>query len=239
MDVAYSLQYRELHAKHWWWRARERLILTTIEQIRGKGNPGSILDIGCGGGLSFDRLVEFGDVEGVEPNPLLVTENNPWKSKIYVCSFDRAFQPNKDYSLILMLDVLEHFSDPLTCLRRAAELLRQDGTLLITVPAFSCIWTSHDDLNRHVARYTRRSLAKMTAAAGLMTVSSRYFFHWTFPVKLLLRYKEACLGANPQIPTVPHASINRWLYRLSVAEQALFGALPLPFGSSLLAVCRR
>ena len=60
MDAEYALNYRELYENHWWWRARERFILATIEGLRPQGNWGSILDVGCGEGVFFDRLSKFG-----------------------------------------------------------------------------------------------------------------------------------------------------------------------------------
>jgi len=136
VDADYALNYRELYEKHWWWRARERFILATITGLRLQGNWGSILDVGCGEGLCFDRLSKFGEVEGVETNPSLATKDNRWKHRIHLSAFDATFRTNKQYSLILMLDVLEHFTNPSVCLRRSEELLDSTGSLLITVPAF-------------------------------------------------------------------------------------------------------
>jgi 2-polyprenyl-3-methyl-5-hydroxy-6-metoxy-1,4-benzoquinol methylase len=41
---------------------------------------------------------------------------------MYVCPFDGNFCPGKRYSLILVLDVLEHMDDPIEALRRALDL---------------------------------------------------------------------------------------------------------------------
>lgn len=236
MDAEYALNYRELYYNHWWWRAREGLILSIVESIRREGNVGSILDVGCGEGLLFDRLSKFGEVEGVETNPSLIKNDSPWKNRISISAFDSTFQPGKRYSLILMLDVLEHFSDPRGCLTRALDLLESDGVLLLTVPAFPCLWTTHDDLNHHFNRYTKKSLAQLTSQAGMRILRCRYFFYWAFPVKLLIHYKERLLGADPQIPKVPPRWINELLYWFSIVEQSVFGTMPIPFGSSLVAV---
>jgi 2-polyprenyl-3-methyl-5-hydroxy-6-metoxy-1,4-benzoquinol methylase len=239
VDAQYALNYRELYEKHWWWRARERFILATLKRLRPQGNWGSILDVGCGGGLFFDCLSEFGEVEGVETNPSLITQESRWKHQIYVSPFDATFQPNKQYSLILMLDVLEHLPNPMVYLRRAEELLDPAGNLLITVPAFSCLWTTHDELNHHMSRFTKKSLLELISRAGLKIHNLRFFFHWTFPVKLLIHYKEMCFRADPSIPRVPAYHINALLYRLSILEQNWSRAGRLPFGSSLLAVCTK
>lgn len=239
MDAQYALNYRELYENHWWWRARERLILAMLKGLRPQGNWGLILDVGCGEGLFFDRLRKFGEVEGIETNPSLVREANRWRHRIHLSAFDATFEPNKKYSLILMLDVLEHLPNPVVYLRRAEDLLDPIGNLLITVPAFSCLWTTHDELNHHVSRFTKKSLLELVSRTGLRIHHLRYFFHWMFPVKALIHYKEMCFRTDPSIPVVPAHAINAFLYRLSILEQKMFGATSLPFGSSLLAVCSK
>jgi SAM-dependent methyltransferase len=101
MDAQYALNYRELYEKHWWWRARERFILATLKKLRSQENWSSILDVGCGEGLFFDRLRKLGEVEGVETNPSLVTQENRWKRQIYVSPFDATFQLTNSIRLFL------------------------------------------------------------------------------------------------------------------------------------------
>lgn len=231
MDAAYAREYRELYERHWWWRAREALVLRTLRRLREGRGPGRILDVGCGDGLFFDRLAELGEVEGLEPDASLLTPDSPHRGRITVAPFDERFQPGRRYALVLMLDVLEHLPDAEGALRHARSLLEPDGRLVVTVPAFQWLWTHHDDLNRHYVRYTESTLRDVAGRAGLRVEESRYFFHWTVPGKLAVRAKERVLGpGGPE--RVPAAPVNRALYLLSRAEQAL----RLPFGSSLLAV---
>ena len=231
MDAEYAREYRELYERHWWWRAREALVLRTLRRLREGRGPGRILDVGCGDGLFFDRLAELGEVEGLEPDASLLTPDSPLRGRITVAPFDERFQPGRRYALVLMLDVLEHLPDAEGALRHARSLLEPDGRLVVTVPAFQWLWTHHDDLNRHYVRYTESTLRDVAGRAGLRVEESRYFFHWTVPGKLAVRAKERVLGpGGPE--RVPAAPVNRALYLLSRAEQAL----RLPFGSSLLAV---
>lgn len=236
MDAAYAKNYRDLYQRHWWWRARERRILSAIKEIQRKDGVASILDIGCGDGLFFNQLAQFGDVEGVESDPSLIAMDSPWRDKIHISRFDSTFQPQKRYSLILMLDVLEHFSAAASCLSRAMELLDVHGTLILTVPAFPCLWTSHDDFNKHFKRYTKKSLMELTSQFNMKVLSCQYFFHWTFPVKLILHFKEKWLATPPEPAHVPCPWINETLLRVSIAEQKLFENASIPFGSSLIVV---
>lgn len=240
MQAEYAKEYRELHERHWWWRARERWILAALRASRPPAGWTSILDVGCGDGLLFDRLLELGDsVEGVEADPTLVSPDGPHRQRITIASFDSAFQPGKLYSLILMLDVLEHLEDPAAALRHAVSLLEPGGVFLATVPAFMSLWTNHDVLNQHVTRYTRREVEELAAHSRLRLDSARYFFHWTYPAKIAVRTLEALSPRAPRPPRVPRDWINRSLYTASVIEQRLVGRLSLPFGSSILFMGRR
>ena len=236
MERQYAARYRELYTRHWWWRARERVILSTLRAV-GRTWP-AILDVGCGDGLFFDRLREFGDVEGIEPDASLVDPAGPWRSRIRVQPFDERFRPARAYSLITMFDVLEHLPDAGNALRHASALLEREGTLVATVPAFESLWTSHDDINHHVQRFTKTTLQALMAESGFDVVSMRYFYFWTCPVKVLIRLKECILRRPSAAATVPPDTINRALLRLSLLEQETLGRLPMPFGSSLICVGR-
>src|SRR5262249_14746489 len=157
MEPEYALSYRALYEAHWWWRAREDLIVEALERHARDHRIGAILDVGCGEGLFFARLSRVGPVAGGAMDPTGVAPDGPWIDRIQVRPFDETFRPGKRYSLILMLDVLEHFAAPVPALRRAVELLEDGGAILITVPAFRALWTSHDVLNRHYTRYTRQT----------------------------------------------------------------------------------
>ena len=116
--------------------------------------------------MFFDRLLEYGEVEGIEPSAELVNPAGVHRQRIHVRPFDESFQPANRYSLILMLDVLEHLDDPVGALRHAVQLLSSGGTILITVPAFNLLWTNHDVINHHRVRYTRSSFREVARQAG-------------------------------------------------------------------------
>jgi SAM-dependent methyltransferase len=236
VDPKYGQRYRELYQKHWWWRARTELIVDTIRRLQPAQRWKTILDVGCGDGLFFDRLAEFGDVEGVEPAAELVRPDNPHRGRIHVCPFDKEFEPGKGYGLILMLDVLEHLENPVAALQHALELLVPTGTLIATVPAFMTLWTNHDVINHHRIRYTKRTFGEIAGSAGLRIREERYVFYWTFPVKLGVRFVESSLRLPPRLPGIPGDWINETLYRLSRIEEKILGGVGMPFGSSLLVV---
>jgi len=239
MRADYSERYRELYKRHWWWRAREAAILQLLRALQPPQGWKRILDVGCGDGLLFDQLSQFGNVQGVEPAEELVSDRGPYRSRIHIGPFDENFQPAQQFSLILMLDVLEHLTDPCGALRHALALLEPHGRLVATVPAYQVLWTNHDILNHHFTRYTAKSFRRVARQAGLDVESEKYFFHWLFPIKLIVRFAERLLRLPPKPPNVPAGWINELLYRVSLIEYNVLGLLPLPFGSSLMVVGKK
>jgi 2-polyprenyl-3-methyl-5-hydroxy-6-metoxy-1,4-benzoquinol methylase len=237
LEQDYGCEYRALYEGHWWWRAREEAVVKTIRSLRLPPSA-EILDVGCGDALFFSQLSAMGNVEGLESEAALVSDENRRRHKIYLQPFDKNFQPHKKYNLILMLDVLEHLDNPAEALDCARELLTEKGILLITVPAFRALWTNHDVINHHRTRYRKTTLIPLLLRSHLNVILAQYLFQWTFPAKLAVRVYEKLVSPSPEVPKVPPAPVNSALYHLSKLEQISVGRF-LPFGTSLLVVSRR
>ena len=237
MDAAYAAAYPELHARHWWWRAREGFLLRRFRRLLPADGRHRILDVGCGDGLLLDRLAPWGHAEGIEPDATTLSPAAAARH-IHLGPFDASFRPAAPFDLVLFLDVLEHLDDPVAALTRARELLRPGGAVFVSVPAFPALWTRHDALNHHRRRYTKRTLAADAAAAGLTVAWARYGFVAVACGKLLVRAKEALVRGAPAPPGIPPAPHNTLAPAVASADLALSGTIPFPFGSSLFAVLR-
>ena len=237
MHPMYAAAYPDLYCNHWWWRIREEVLIKKIRRTLSRAGTARILDVGCGAALFFDALQQFGHVEGIESDRAAVEHSGKWKERIVVGELDDAYQPAARFDLILMLDVLEHVHRPDPLLRRAGELLTADGWILLTTPAFNWLWTTHDDINHHVTRYTAGNMRKALRRAGLVTVECNYMFQSLVVPKLLVRAREALTSAAPRVPTIPPPIVNRAVQEWFRLEYAVAGWLP--FGSSLLTIARR
>ena len=218
----------QLFCEHWWWRAREEFLLNEIRRLELPNQP-QVLDIGCNDGLFFDRLAEFGgSFEGLESDASLVSSATCGRYKIHIGTFDESYQPSKQFDFVLMLDVIEHLPDPQAALTQAVRLLNTTGRIIVTVPAFNCLWTTHDDMNHHYTRYTRRTFRQLATAASMRINQSSYFFHWLAPLKFAVRFKESLIRTSPTPPGIPDQSINQGMLGISRLEQSYsIGALRL------------
>lgn len=238
MEASYASDYEKLYHHHWWWRARSKFVNQWLDAL-ALPTSGQVLDIGCGGGWGFDRWQKYGEVWGVEASQALVDSAGDNASHIHCGNFDRDFRPNRRFTLILMLDVLEHMAQPQAALEYAYELLEPAGRILITVPAMPSLWTSHDELNHHYVRYTKSSLQSVVKESGIQVDQINFFFRWITLAKLLIRFKESLIATEPHNPTLPSARLNQLFYGLAVGEQKLLGRVRLPFGTSLVCVGRK
>lgn len=235
MEAPYVDAYAKLYNEHWWWRVREEIVTERIRHLlNAKGPRPRILDVGCGAGLFFKVLDRFGEVEGIESDRAAIEASGRWKHQITLGELDRSYNPATPFDLILMLDVLEHVPSPDRVLRRATEILAPDGWIVITVPAFRWLWTTHDELNHHLRRYSAKQLREEITHAGLEASNVQYVFQSLVVAKLLIRVREAVAVRAPRVPRIPLPAVNAALTRWYRIEHAFLRSLP--FGSSVLAV---
>ena len=248
MRAEYARQYEDLWRRHWWWRSRRQFVLTRLGALYRRRPPARILDIGCGNGLFFEELRQFGEVRGIEPDSGLVSEDGPFRDRIEVREFDADYLPREGDSpdWVLMLDVLEHLEDDAAAAAHVHRILAPGGIFVVTVPALMMLWSQHDEANLHFRRYTRAGVTRVLEGAGFAVEMVRYFFGWTVGPLLLRRMlapgtrsagKET--GSGEYRVHVPPAMINRTLYGLTRLEQLTIGRWGLPVGSSLMAVARK
>jgi hypothetical protein len=81
------------------------------------------------------------------------------------------------------LNVLEHVRDDLAALRNMSSALVAGGSIVLIVPASPALYGPIDRNLGHHRRYTRASMAHLSASAGLHVKKSRYmnvvgFFGW-------------------------------------------------------------
>ncbi len=238
MDDGYLAAYEELYRRHWWWRAREALLLREIATLAAEHEIRTILDVGCGNGLFFPELRRFGEPYGVEPAAAILDPDGPFRARIHAGPFDRSYARPEPVDLVLALDVLEHLADPDGFLDTARRTLRPGGVMLATVPALRALWTAHDDLNEHVTRFSRPQLVALVERHGFTVLHARYFFVLLAVAKLAVRGIEWLRRRAPHAPAVPPRFVNGVLTGTCRLEQALLGRHSPNFGSSLLLIAR-
>jgi SAM-dependent methyltransferase len=173
MDLS---EVRGAQMRHPWETARAVAIQGILRQF--KVRAGAVLDYGCGDGftgervlsaIAADRLTGFDIHLTVEQCKLRshaqVTYTNDWGAAA-AGTFD----------LCLLCDVIEHVADDRALLEQVRGRLSATGHVLITVPAFQALFTSHDRALRHFRRYTLTQLEAVVRSAHFELSASGYLF---------------------------------------------------------------
>jgi SAM-dependent methyltransferase len=234
----------DLHEEnHWWFAARRQIVLHLLRQQLGdSGAPLRLLDIGCGAGGMLKHLRVFGDVIGVEPSPDAVAyaaAKGVADVRMGTLPDGLPFSPLERFDAITLLDVLEHVEEDVASLAALQRLLRPRGLLLLTVPAYQFLWSSHDVANRHQRRYSRALLHERLVTAGFEVATLSYYNTLLFPPVAAIRLVKRFVGGpeSPDLGSVPRP-LNAVLRSVFAAERHVLGSVPLPFGVSLIATAR-
>jgi hypothetical protein len=59
-------------------------------------------------------------------------------------------------------------------LKEWCRIIKQDGILILFVPAFNILWSDHGVANHHFRRYSKSDLNKKIAAAGYRMIHQTY-----------------------------------------------------------------
>jgi SAM-dependent methyltransferase len=242
MERHVYLRMTALEDRHWWFVARRRILTEALTRCVDLPASPDILEAGCGTGGNLSMLARFGRVTAIEPNAearALAAKKGDFDIRDGRLPDGLPFAPSS-FDLVAALDVVEHLADDVASLRALANVLRPDGRLLITVPAFAFLWSEHDVQHHHKRRYTKARLIRAVADAGLAPVAASYFNTWLFPLAAAVRMAKNLLGIKGiDDDVMPPAALNRMLTAIFASERRLIGRVPLPFGLSILMICRK
>ena len=238
MERVVYQQMAELDDRHWWYRARRRILAELVRREARPPKDARILEIGCGTGHNLSMLAGFGHIDGLE----LDDEMRALSQKRLGRKIMRSPLPelgevkDKSYDLIGAFDVIEHIDDDVAAVAAIATKLKPGGKFMMTVPAHPWMWTAHDVANHHKRRYSKRALRTLIEGSPMKLDRIGYFNSLLFPVAVAERAVSKLRGKDDGNVSLPPAPLNSALEAVFGAERYLVGRLPLPPGLSLFAV---
>jgi SAM-dependent methyltransferase len=244
----------ELEASHWWYAGVQDLFKRLLEnpQFAPGKNP-NILDAGCGSGAHIQLLgglLKPAYLGGFDLSELAVehaAKKSP-EADIYQSDLCKPEVHISGLDLILCCDVL--YTTPLdegiAGLKTVTDRLNPGGLLLLHLPAYNWLKSRHD-----LAVHTRQRFTKDSARRILTSLQLRVEFlsyrmcvllpavvAWRLPT-LFRRGATNSETASSDLRPVP-APLNRLLLTaLQLENRILSRGIPLPWGSSIVAVGRK
>lgn len=151
---------------------------TLLEQLRRhRPDATTLLDVGAANGLLVEEAARAGmHAVGVEPSRVLAAEARDRGLEVHEGVLPHLALSAARFDVVTLVDVIEHVVDPVELLRLARAQLTDDGCVLVVTPDIASL--AARALGRrwwhlrlaHVGYFTRATLTRALAAAGLVPV---------------------------------------------------------------------
>lgn len=241
MDESVYRRYIDLDSRHFWRRGKRRLVLGWLGKALAGNESRMLLDIGSACSLLPVALREYGNVVAVDPHePAVQTAREKLGVDARVGRLPDRIPVAEKFDAITLIDVVEHIENDREALERVRDLLKDDGVLIVTVPAYQWLFGEHDRILHHKRRYSRKALLRVLEQAGFQVERASYYTCFLFPIALVTRLwgvlKPAVKTAYSNKP--PVAPVNALCTLAMKVEGRVLEHVNLPFGLSLIAVAR-
>ncbi|MBI2422056.1 MAG: class I SAM-dependent methyltransferase [Candidatus Hydrogenedentes bacterium] len=242
MQHEWLVVHRETEAHYWWFINKRRFVLQLL--ARHAPARGTLLELGCGGGLFSSILAEQGwrVISSDVAEPAVVFAHKQGVPEGVVFDAGRGWPLAADsIDVFIMLDVLEHVKDHAAAMAEACRVLRPGGVGIIAVPAYPFLFSPWDEYNRHFRRYTTGTLVAVVQSGGLHVLQKTYWNAITLLPAIAVRWKERVTQRLPVYEGFPPVRpiVNRLLILLGRMECAWLRLLPLPAGLSAVVTVRK
>lgn len=235
----------EAEDKSWWFVARKKIILLLLEKFLGKKTGNAMLDYGCGTGGTSKALQQFGDVTCVDSSDIALKFCKK-RGLRRLCKADiektqRLPFKSGTFDAVTILDTLEHIKNDAKALRELNRILKKDGLIVITVPAYMLLWGIHDELLGHKRRYSRAELVSKLEHAGFKVLKLSYAYSLLVAPLFALRQFEKLrrkrkLSLTLETPVEP---LNKFLNFIMSIEAFLIKYINIPLGASIICIAKK
>lgn len=194
--------------KDWWDGIFYRSILSKISSSNI-----SVLDIGGGTGQVLDTLkrtdkrISYTEIVDIDKSAQKIAEN---KGHVYNCCTIEAYQTEKKFEVILLLNIIEHVASPADLIKKSGAFLADNGAIIIKTPNAASLdarifrnrYWGGLHCPRHWIIFTESSFKNMLNSTGLTIQSIKYTQgapFWSYSVINIFRKKDINLTKSPLI----------------------------------------
>lgn len=228
-----------LEDRYWWFVARRELGVDFVRMHVPR--RARVLDVGCGAGATARDLSAHGTVFACDLSErALAFCRQRGLSALSLGDLQRLPFRTASLDCVVALDVLEHVSDDEKALSEIARVLKPNGTLVLSTPAYPLLWSGHDVALHHFRRYRKVQLKRLVERSGLAVVRLTYAVFLLFPLVAVARLVGRLFGRRSRASLWWLGDLpNRILLALMRWENRLLRRTDLPWGVSLVLVARK
>lgn len=228
---------RRLEGWHFWYAGRRDIVSRMLRAATG-GRSADVLELASGtGSLSRWMSEQEHRVTGVDQVTGKCAQTGAGGRTLRFVGADGLklpFRPGA-FDLAVALDFLEHVDD-LLALDEIRRILKPDGRLLLSVPAFDLLWSRRDEEAGHRRRYSMRGAAALLNKNGFEVRQLKYYQFALFPAAAASRILDRRRSDWREREERPHPAVNRILEHVNRFEASFQDSIGWPWGTSLVAL---
>lgn len=235
----YKLLY-ELEDDYWWHVALRNLIISTIASNTKNKTDIKILDAGCGTGGNLVALNKMGYAVGIDlSKEAIYFSKQRGIDKLVEGSVSKLPFKDNCFDVLLSVDVLYHrqVDDDTLALKELYRVSKENGILILHLPAFEFLRGPHDKAVHTQRRYRRSDIKKKLMSIGFKIKKITYKNFVFFFIALFLRRLNS-IGEVTEF-----RALSRWNNKiftcLANMENLLINNLNLPFGLSIFCFAKK
>lgn len=238
-------EYKNIYlneSSHFYYVSYHKIIISLIEQYFKSSKKLKILDVGCGTGLFAKKLEKFGEVDAIDYSKEAVKFAQKRGVHAQCASIDKLPFPQNNFDMVVLLDVLYHQSikDDMRALQEINRILKKDGLIVVKLPAFNFLRTTHDDLVYAKKRYTGQEIENTLYKLNFKNISIFYIGSFLVPIVLFKKILEIFLKPKA------HSSVNKtwgplnqlFIY-LFLLENFISRLIKIPFGITFITIAKK
>lgn len=225
--------------ENFWFKGKNDLIDILMSKVSPlKKNGLKILNLGAGTGNDLEILNKYGDnyLIDIDKEALDMIKKDLYVEKTVADACAIPYE-NDFFDIVVSFDLFEHLENDSEAILEVYRVLKKEGSLIFTVPAFQFLFSGHDKALNHKRRYNWQALEKLLAR--FKNTNLYYWNSTTFPLVAVIRLARSI--SKPRIDSANFPKpINSLLYFFLKIENVFIKYdIPLPFGLSITGFCKK
>jgi SAM-dependent methyltransferase len=235
-----------IEESYWWYVGLRNLVFSSIDKFSNKTDGMRILDAGCGTGKFLDECKSY-RAFGLDLSEVAIrfcklrNINNLIRGSICEVPFKKNL-----FNIVVSLDVIYHMGvkDDVHTLKELRDVISLNGILVLNVPAYNFLKSTHDIAVHTRRRYTTGELRNALEKAGFSIEMITYRNTLLFPIAVMKRIFDKFSFVNKgnvdSDLRQPSVLLNKiFTYLLFLENKFIMSGIKLPFGLSVFCVARK
>ena len=195
--------------------------------LRFVGNHKTVLEIGAGPGSITRALQDINQcmLTAIEVDPNYVAKLKEFCLNVISADLNdpewcKKISGNQKFDVIVAADVLEHLYNPLICLKSMVTLLKEDGSIVISLPhvghavVFSCLWEGNFEYGKwglldrtHIRFFGIKNIQNLIEDAHLKITDLDFIIRSPDQTEFAERWSQLPQGFKKEILSNPFAYV--------------------------------